>query len=199
MAQVNLEEEYTKILNQKTEKEDTTTKRADKVVQGTVKRKKLTKTESFCSEHVTPLVKLVATEYILPAAKDAIISCVEIMLFGEAKKKRGGRNGHVAYESISSRGRSFDSRRTMSRRDRATHNFDTISFDSKLDADNVLDQLLFLCEKFGAASVADFYDLVGVEQTSADQNYGWTDLRSARVKHTRDGWIIDIERPYFLD
>lgn len=197
MANIDLEKEYDKILGEKSKKAQTTeTQRPEKVVKGGVRRQKPTASESFYSQHVSPLCQLILQEYIIPAAKDAVLSCVEIVLYGESKKNRKKGGSRIDYSAYSS---SRESKRTVSRRDRATHNFDTISFDSKGDADAVLDQMLFLCDKFGAATVADFYDLVGVEQTSADQDYGWVDLRSARVRHTRYGWILDMDRPYFLD
>lgn len=169
-----------------------------RVAKGNVRKKEESRLERFASEHLASIASYVLKDYIIPTAKDAIISCVEIALYGETKKKSRSRSGsYVNYSGYSSS--SSTNSRTFSMRDRARHNLDNIFFDDKRDADEVLDQLLFLCEKYGAASVRDFCELAGVEQTHTDEKYGWVDLRSARVRHTRDGWIIDMERPYLLD
>ena len=47
-----------------------------------------------------------------------------------------------------------------------------------------------MIDTYGAVSVADFYEMVGITGEYTDNNYGWTDLRSAYVSRTRDGFII---------
>ena len=38
----------------------------------------------------------------------------------------------------------------------------------------------------------DLYDLVGVSGDFTANNFGWTDLRSARVVRSREGFILDF-------
>ena len=44
-------------------------------------------------------------------------------------------------------------------------------------------------------SVADLYGLVGIDSEYTDNKYGWTNLSSASIKATRDGYILDLPRP----
>ena len=71
-----------------------------------------------------------------------------------------------------------DERREPSARNRSRHDFDDIVLDSRGEAEEVLSTLVDLVEDYGVASVADLYDLVGIESTFVDTKYGWTNLSS---------------------
>lgn len=48
---------------------------------------------------------------------------------------------------------------------------------------------------YGMASVLDLYDLAGLTcQNYMADKYGWTDIQSARVARTRDGYILQLPR-----
>ena len=55
-----------------------------------------------------------------------------------------------------------------------------------------------LIDQYGVVSVGDLYDLVGVTGAYTDNNYGWTDLRTASVVRTRDGYMIKLPRALAL-
>lgn len=46
----------------------------------------------------------------------------------------------------------------------------------------ILNEMERLCRKFGYVSVADMYDLFGLNCTYTDNLYGWTSLKDAKVK-----------------
>ena len=79
------------------------------------------------------------------------------------------------------------------------HNFDEIVLESRAEVYDVLTILEERIERFGAATVADLYDLVGETPTFADRNYGWTaiDGRSG-TRQVRNGWLIELPRPELL-
>ena len=59
----------------------------------------------------------------------------------------------------------------------------------------VLDQLEAAINQYQIVSVADLYDLAGITCRSYTANkYGWTDLQSAKVVRTRDGYILQLPR-----
>lgn len=45
---------------------------------------------------------------------------------------------------------------------------------------------------YGTVTLADFYDAIAVENTYADNNYGWTDLEHARVMSVRGGYSLNL-------
>ena len=73
---------------------------------------------------------------------------------------------------------------------------DDIVFETRGDAEKVLDTLSEALSVYGSVSVADFYDLADISAEWTDNNFGWTDLRGARVLRTRGGgYTIDMPKP----
>ena len=59
---------------------------------------------------------------------------------------------------------------------------------------DVLNQMDDSIAEYQVVSVADFYDLVGLPAPYTGNNYGWTDLSSAKIVGVRDGYIIRLPR-----
>ena len=73
--------------------------------------------------------------------------------------------------------------------------YDDIIFETRGDADLVLDQLESAIAKYEVASVADLYDLAGVTCRNYTANrYGWSDIQSAKVVRTSEGYVIRLPR-----
>lgn len=70
-----------------------------------------------------------------------------------------------------------------------------IIFENHDDAERVLEELVNFIKMRGFASVHYLHDLVGIKSTYSDMKWGWFDLTSASVKHTHDGYILDLPRP----
>lgn len=152
----------------------------------------------------------VVMDVLVPAAKDmlseAVSQGVDQMLFGNNANRGGHRsrgrntgNGYINYGGMSS-GSSRPSQRSqpsqgISRRGRATHNFDEIIIPTRVEAEEVVDRLFDLVARFDLATVSDLYDLVGITSNYADENWGWTDLRGAGVSRVKGGYLLDLPRP----
>ena len=95
---------------------------------------------------------------------------------------RRSNNGHRAYEN---EGRSYEP--------------DDVILNTRADAREVLEELDFIIRKYGQASVADLYDLVGITGVWTDNQYGWTSLRSATIRPIRDGFMRIMPRTHLLD
>ena len=68
-------------------------------------------------------------------------------------------------------------------------------FGTGVDAELVLDQLESAIANYGIASVADLYDLAGITCRNYTANrYGWTDIQSAKVIRTREGYTLQLPR-----
>ena len=80
----------------------------------------------------------------------------------------------------------------------ARHNFDEIYLDDNAEAMDVLENLVARVDRYGSASVADFYDYLGVTGGFTDQAYGWKNLSAAQVRQTRKGYTFDLPRPIAL-
>jgi len=141
---------------------------------------------------------------LVPAAKDALADAgaqgIERLIFGESRHKRSappsGPSGYISYNRYApSRAGSEAPARALSRRARARHDFDEIILRTRPEAEEVIDRLYDLISRYEAASVADLYDLVGLESSHTDFKWGWTDLRGAQARKIREGYFLDLPEP----
>lgn len=164
--------------------------------------------ELFIGDDARSVGHYVFVDVIIPATKDLlhdiVIQAVERTLFGtsrassrRADTRPSGPLGHIQYNRMS--GNHRDDRPTMSRRARATHDFQEIVLTKRVEAEAVIDQLFALISQYNEATVGDLYDMVGIDSTFADQKWGWTDLRGADVVRVRNGYLLDLPRPVALD
>jgi hypothetical protein len=150
----------------------------------------------------------VLLDVLVPAAKDmfadAVSMGVEKLVFGEGRSvtRRGYRGGsaphHTPYNrfgSTSSTLRPDPRQPVMSRRGRATHDFDEILLATRPEAEEVIDRLFDLLNRYEQATVRDLYDLVGINASFTDEKYGWTDLQNATVERTREGYLLNLPKP----
>ena len=70
---------------------------------------------------------------------------------------------------------------------RSGYSFDDIVLESRGEAEEVLSRMDELLEMYEIVSVADLYDLVGITHDYTDNNYGWTNIRTAEVVRVRNG------------
>lgn len=180
-------------------------KKMQKVVVGGAKTRKKSEVKKLASifipEDVENVKNYILTDVIVPGIKHAIADAVSIVLFGDAGRLGGRRDKgtRISYQKY------FDDRRDDRRdcarpRVPAGFEYDDIIFETRGDADLVLDQLESAIANYGLASVADLYDLAGITCRSYTANkYGWTDIRSAKVIRTRDGYILQLPRTVQID
>ena len=151
-------------------------------------------------------------DVLIPAAKDMIVdavtSGVERKFYGEVRShtrrtgSRYGSGGHTPYHQMSRSPARRDEPRQhgMSRRGRATHDFDEFIFESRVQADEVLAQMIVLLEKYEVVSVADFFNLVGETLTYQDRKWGWFDLFGTSTQRVgRGGYLLNLPRPEPID
>lgn len=140
-------------------------------------------------------------DVIIPAAKEMMVDAVregfEKLVMGTSRRQRNaptsGPGGYVSYNRYSMG--QPQQPRTVSRASRVRHNFDEIVLETRQEAEDVLDRLYEIIDRFGAASVSDLYDLVGVQSNHADQKWGWEELRGATASHVRGGYLLDLPEP----
>ena len=169
--------------------------------------------ETFIGGDVKSSIRYVAMDIVLPMVRDLIFEAgqggLEKLIFGEARRYRGtthpqaGPTGYVSYNRYSgpmgSGSRLPSAQRALSRQARARHDFDEIVLDSRTEAEQVIDQMFEVVNRYGSATVADLYELVGLSSTHTDHKWGWTDLSGAGVSRLRDGYLLDLPDPAPLD
>ena len=185
-------------------KEEMKEKKVEKVVKGKVRRKKkssMTKfADVFVAEDASNVVDYIWMDVLIPTIKntisDIITNGVDMMLWGAVKgNKRRSSNTYVSYRDYSSRDRRDD--RTVTRR--SGYSFDDIVIPSSQEADEVLEKMDEIIDRYDIVSVSDYYDLVGETGNYTDNKYGWSSLRTAEVVRVRDGYIIKLPKPKVID
>lgn len=177
-------------------------KKQEKVVQGKVRRKKKSEVRKwkdiFISEDVEDVKTYIIMDAIVPTIKNTILDVVSMCLFGDTAKRSRNHNTVSYNRDYSSASRSGRTNRRNSERD--PYDFDDIIFDSRGEAEDVLDHMEEIMASYnGIVTVADFYSLAGVTGTWTDNNYGWTNLSRATVRRTRDGYIINLPKVLPID
>jgi hypothetical protein len=191
-------------------------KKIEKVVVGKVVRQKMPLAqrlrEIFIGGDAQSVGRYILMEILVPAAKDTfsdiVSQGVEKMVYGEARsssRRTGARPGgstsgsYVNYSRFGSdRARNQD-RHQMTSRDRASFNFDRIILDTRDEAQEVLDQMFAIISKYNSVSVADLYDLVGLESKFTDNKWGWTDIKGAGAVRVTNGYLLDLPRPEVIE
>ena len=169
-------------------------------------KKKKSFLSKFLGEGAKDVGGFILNDILIPAAKSTLYEIItggaSMSLFGERRKdnnstyRNGGRT-YIRYDGYYNHKGEY--RREMSRGARARHDFDDIGFSTRGEAEAVLSALVDQTIEYRAATVANFYELSGVESNFTDHNYGWTDLRDAYTERSRDRYIIVFPTPKPLD
>lgn len=62
------------------------------------------------------------------------------------------------------------------------------------DVELVLDTLRGVIERHGHCTLGDFYELVDIPTNHVDQEWGWTNLASARSREVNGGYLVVLPR-----
>ena len=174
------------------------------VAKGNLKKKSLGEKlkEVFIGEDIQNVGDYILKEVIVPTIKNTVVDIIQngisLLIFGENNRNDRRRNGqYVSYGSYSSNN-SRNSRRDDRRNAPASKG--DIIFDSRGDAQAVLDHLLDILDTYRAVTVANFYEAADVPSNYQDRKWGWTDLRYAEVRMARGGgWYIDLPNAEYID
>jgi hypothetical protein len=193
--------------------EPTEDKKIDKVIDTTVVRRKKSLGKRFVELFVVGDAKSVMSyvflDVMMPAAKDMFAdmasTTVERMIFGESRTsnrrpgthaRSTGTPGYVSYNRYATASRDREeSRSGLSRKARATHDFDEIIISSRAEAEEVIDRLFDLVAKYQSATVADLYGLIGETPAFTDEKWGWIDIQGAGVRRAHGGYLLDLPKP----
>lgn len=179
-------------------------KTVEKVTTGSVKAKKRSSLSKFVDavvqEDMATVKNYIFSDVIVPSIKkaisDVVTNGVDMVLYGETRNRKTSSSpaSKVSYRSYYDDGRS--SRRVEAR---SAYDYDEIIFNTRSDAEEVLLKMDEILDKYKVISVLDFFDLAGVTGKHTDNKYGWTDIRTASVVRTIDGYVIKLPRPLPID
>lgn len=198
MAEMDFKPNSHKYREEQKEKSTPERQRMEKIVQGTVKTKKKSEISklkgSLIAEDAATIKSYLVTDVLLPALKntieDLVTNGIRMLLRGDtAARKSSGGSSKISYNRMYDR---RDDRPSTNYRSRNVYDYDDIILETRGEAEAVIDRLCEAIDTYGQASVGDLNDLVGRTGNYTDNDYGWTNLRSARAVRTRDGYVLDL-------
>lgn len=164
----------------------------------------------FAGDSARGAAEYVFLGVIIPAIKDLLFDAMmeggQRMIYGESARSRrpmgssfGGPNvGQVNYAGMNP-GAKKPAQRMLSRQSRARHDFNDLVISSSQEANDVLDRMYDLLSRYGSVSVADLYELTGIQSAHTDMKWGWTNLRGAKAVRLRQGgFLLDLPDPEAL-
>ena len=163
--------------------------------------------ECLAGEAFNDAKDYVVHDIILPAIRDLVYDTIGGVLYGSASRNRSvarptSNTQYSTYYSMRNSRRypspGYDDRDIIyaakARRSKTSYN--DIIFNNRVEADEVLDVLLYNIEKYGRVSVADLLNECGIEPDYTDHDFGWDALGTARVARTRDGgYYLVLPKP----
>ena len=66
--------------------------------------------------------------------------------------------------------------------------------DDRKEAIEILDRMIDTVGGYGLVTLAEYYNLIGVEPEVSDYSYGWADLSSAMVLPSKSGFFIKLPK-----
>jgi|SRR6478735_3325207 len=182
----------------------------EQIVQGkvTVKKPNFFKRmgRSMVADDVGNVGDFVVSDVLAPAMRnllyDVIVKGAGRTIFGANQMYRGGRSmGGPSAGPVSSLKTAYHRvsqeevpGRVVSQSSAARHDFSEIVLEDRAEALEVLEYLIARLEMYKSVTVGDFYDAIGTTGGFVDRNWGWTNLASADIRQTRDGYVFDLPR-----
>lgn len=169
--------------------------------------------ETFIGGDMRSATDHVVIGVIIPTVKDMLYDAFDAgmrsLIFGENRPtgRPGGAPGgysnlgRVQYQNYAaptpgSKHPAMGQPRTVSRESRARNRFDDLIIPTNAEANEVLDQMYAIMERYGSVSVAHLYELTGIQSSHTDMKWGWTSMRGARaVRQRQGGFLLDLPEP----
>lgn len=179
-------------------------KRVDKITTGTIKTKKKSEIRKFADvfleEDIQAIRHHIKYDIVIPNVKRILYNIGEGILsaaLGGSRDRSRSTADKVSYDKcyVGSR----DDRRRDDFQPRPALDYDEIRFTNRGDAEDVLDRLDEMIEQYGMARVGDIYDMIGRSCPYTAYNYGWINLRDARVVRAGADYALDLPKVVSLN
>jgi hypothetical protein len=156
-------------------------------------------------EGIPSIGAYVNDEIIKPAIKniivDAVTSGINMVMYGDrGTPSRGRHSSHSGRREPYRPSTNYNTRYSNSQpepRDRVIsrtprHGVTEYVIEDRYDAAHVLTSLTEYADKYDTVSIAEYYDLIGVDTKFTDNSYGWTidTIVDARIVPVRGGYVI---------
>ncbi len=148
-------------------------------------------------EIVTPLIQRAVVE--------GVTGAINYLVKGDAYADRKATNSfgksYINYNGISSGKSNANGSQYVYSGKNSGMEIENVWFESRVDAQRVLDEMQNVIANYDILTVNGFYDIIG--RTSiidpSNEKFGWSDLRNAYITASRGGWVIHLPHPMPID
>lgn len=172
-------------------------KKLEKVTTGTVKIKKKGKAaklaQIFFVEDLKSVASYVGMQILVPAMKKMFVDMVNsaanslVNGFGTYTNGKKAITSNISYRPYLEARDPRDMGRSAYVPNRSVYDYGEVVFETKEDADHILDMLAEIISQYNVATVADLYQLVGWSPNNTDYDWGWTSVNGSQVIRGSDG------------
>lgn len=176
-------------------------KRVIRTINGKTKTKKnefRKFTSFFISDDIHSVRTYVVEDVIIPTIKKTILNSLEMILLGKSGSY-GNSGVRAGGTKVSYRNYYDDHRDDRRPTARTPFTYDDIIFETRGDAEMVIDEMGNIIERYGFVTVADLYDIAQLTAPHTSNKYGWTSIRSAEAVRVSDGYVIKLPRAMPID
>ena len=176
-------------------------------LKGTVTQKKKSlgrrMADAFIGQDVVDVKEFLISDVLIPATKNIVVDIldgfrdsIELALFGTSRgrinRQRYGQSNSVMSYSQYWNGRNSNQPTTVNYVGRNAPK--DLIFTNNAEASEVLNNLCDMIETYGAVSVSELNEMLGLPKTFTDQDWGWTNLSTASVRAVRGGYLLDLPK-----
>lgn len=149
----------------------------------------------FVQEDPENIKKYIIFDVIIPSIKKGVSDTVNMLLYGKKAKTDGRKSGtRVHYRSY------YDSPvEDEPEPARVNSDYNNIVVDSEEEAELLVKNMNGVIKRYGVISVADFFDMVGLNHAYTDNKFGWTNLSGVKIIRVSDGYSIKLPKAMALD
>lgn len=148
-------------------------------------------------EIVTPLIQRAVVE--------GVTGAINYLVKGDAYADRKNNNSlgksYINYNGISSGKSNGNSGQYVYSGKNSGMEIENVWFESRVDAQRVLDEMQNVIAGYDILTVNGFYDIIGRTNIidPSNEKFGWSDLRNAYITASRGGWVIHLPHPMPID
>lgn len=161
--------------------------------------------DTFLGPDVVDVRAFLINDVFIPATKNIVVDIldgfrdsIELALFGTSR----GRINHQRYgqsNTVLSYSQYWNGRNSQ-KPQQTTVNYvgknvpKDLIFTNNAEAMEVLNNLCDMIDTYGAVSVSELNEMLGLPKTFTDQDWGWTNLATASVRAVRGGYLLDLPK-----
>ena len=148
-------------------------------------------------EIVTPLIQRAVVE--------GVTGAINYLVKGDAYADRKNNNSfgksYINYNGISSGKSNGNGSQYVYSGKNSGMEIENVWFESRVDAQRVLDEMQSVIAGYDILTVNGFYDIIGRTNIiyPSNEKFGWSDLRNAYITASRGGWVIHLPHPMPID